>query len=216
MSGDKPTTRPPPAGPEPPAGARTGVEFPVLTAVLHCVHAFLVAKVASLDPGFAGSPSLSRKPLGAADALCQGRELNYFLKRRTFAASIALCGFKRAYGVTPSSPSRLQPWASLLEDRPTGRRRGRGWDPACESPHPCAPRALRRVSPTHLVPHWPHPSFLPRSDGGPSTPFPSPWRGSASWCEGSPPLCPGGGGARGELGYEQQDYGDGSQFSYQT
>lgn len=85
-----------------------GAEFPVLTAVL-------VAKVASLDPGFAGSPSLSRKPLGAADALCQGRELNYFLKRRTLAASIALCGFKRAYGVTPSSPSRLQPWASLLE-----------------------------------------------------------------------------------------------------
>lgn len=42
------------------------LEFPDLTAVLHCVHAFLVAKVASLDPGFAGSQGLTRKPPGSS------------------------------------------------------------------------------------------------------------------------------------------------------
>lgn len=42
------------------------LEFPDLTAVLHCVHAFLAVKVASLDPSFAGSQGLSRKPLGSS------------------------------------------------------------------------------------------------------------------------------------------------------
>lgn len=37
------------------------LEFPDLTAVLHCVHAFLAAKVASVDPAFLDSQSIARK-----------------------------------------------------------------------------------------------------------------------------------------------------------
>ena len=39
------------------------LEFPDLTAVLHCVHAFLAAKVASVDPAFVDSQSIARKVL---------------------------------------------------------------------------------------------------------------------------------------------------------
>uniref|UniRef100_A0A2K6SQU4 Syntrophin gamma 2 n=1 Tax=Saimiri boliviensis boliviensis TaxID=39432 RepID=A0A2K6SQU4_SAIBB len=37
------------------------LEFQDLTAVLHCIHAFIAAKVASVDPGFMDSQSLARK-----------------------------------------------------------------------------------------------------------------------------------------------------------
>ncbi|XP_044910984.1 gamma-2-syntrophin isoform X4 [Felis catus] len=41
------------------------LEFPDLTAVLHCVHAFLAAKVASVDPAFMDSQSFARKSASA-------------------------------------------------------------------------------------------------------------------------------------------------------
>ncbi|XP_063478940.1 gamma-2-syntrophin isoform X6 [Symphalangus syndactylus] len=37
------------------------LEFQDLTAVLHCIHSFIAAKVASVDPGFMDSQSLARK-----------------------------------------------------------------------------------------------------------------------------------------------------------
>ncbi|XP_017369526.1 gamma-2-syntrophin [Cebus imitator] len=37
------------------------LEFQDLTSVLHCIHAFIAAKVASVDPGFMDSQSLARK-----------------------------------------------------------------------------------------------------------------------------------------------------------
>lgn len=37
------------------------LEFEDVTAVLHCVHSFLAAKVASMDPTFIGSQSVARK-----------------------------------------------------------------------------------------------------------------------------------------------------------
>ncbi|XP_011380529.1 gamma-2-syntrophin [Pteropus vampyrus] len=37
------------------------LEFEDVTAVLHCVHSFLAAKVASVDPAFIGSQSIARK-----------------------------------------------------------------------------------------------------------------------------------------------------------
>ncbi|XP_004405025.1 PREDICTED: gamma-2-syntrophin, partial [Odobenus rosmarus divergens] len=37
------------------------LEFPDLTAVLHCIHAFLAAKVASVDPTFMDRQSIARK-----------------------------------------------------------------------------------------------------------------------------------------------------------
>lgn len=39
------------------------LEFQDLAAVLHCVHAFLAAKVASLDPGFMDGQSAAGKHL---------------------------------------------------------------------------------------------------------------------------------------------------------
>ncbi|XP_035584621.1 gamma-2-syntrophin [Zalophus californianus] len=39
------------------------LEFPDLTAVLHCIHAFLAAKVASVDPTFMDRQSIARKVL---------------------------------------------------------------------------------------------------------------------------------------------------------
>ncbi|XP_077912011.1 gamma-2-syntrophin isoform X4 [Halichoerus grypus] len=39
------------------------LEFPDLTAVLHCIHAFLAAKVASVDPAFMDRQSIARKVL---------------------------------------------------------------------------------------------------------------------------------------------------------
>lgn len=40
---------------------RQELEFEDVTAVLHCVHSFLAAKVASVDPAFMGSQSSARK-----------------------------------------------------------------------------------------------------------------------------------------------------------
>ncbi|CAH2246302.1 gamma-2-syntrophin [Pelobates cultripes] len=37
------------------------LEFPDVTAVLHCIHSFIAAKVASMDPMFINSQSISRK-----------------------------------------------------------------------------------------------------------------------------------------------------------
>lgn len=37
------------------------LEFQDLTAVLHCVHSFIAAKVASVDPAFVDSQSVARK-----------------------------------------------------------------------------------------------------------------------------------------------------------
>ncbi|XP_075838211.1 gamma-2-syntrophin isoform X2 [Microtus pennsylvanicus] len=39
------------------------LEFQDLTAVLHCIHSFIAAKVASLDPGFVDSQSMARRYL---------------------------------------------------------------------------------------------------------------------------------------------------------
>jgi hypothetical protein len=37
------------------------LEFQDLTAVLHCIHSFIAAKVAALDPVFMDSQSVSRR-----------------------------------------------------------------------------------------------------------------------------------------------------------
>lgn len=37
------------------------LEFQDLTAVLHCIHSFIAAKVASVDPVFIDSQSIARK-----------------------------------------------------------------------------------------------------------------------------------------------------------
>ncbi|GCB69805.1 hypothetical protein scyTo_0010629 [Scyliorhinus torazame] len=37
------------------------LEFPDLTAVLHCIHSFIAAKVAAVDPVFVDSQSVARK-----------------------------------------------------------------------------------------------------------------------------------------------------------
>lgn len=37
------------------------LEFQGLTAVLHCIHAFIGTKVASVDPVFVDSQSITRK-----------------------------------------------------------------------------------------------------------------------------------------------------------
>ncbi|VFV35672.1 gamma-2-syntrophin [Lynx pardinus] len=49
------------------------LEFPDLTAVLHCVHAFLAAKVASVDPAFMDSQSFARKSMST---VCSSRILS--------------------------------------------------------------------------------------------------------------------------------------------
>ncbi|XP_032722906.1 gamma-2-syntrophin [Lontra canadensis] len=59
------------------------LEFADLTAVLHCVHAFLAAKVASVDPTFMDSQSIARK------VLLLTLNINYFLKKGLFPANVA-------------------------------------------------------------------------------------------------------------------------------